>query len=184
MGAMFRKGDDMRGIAKVLLLAALVVGLTGLAFGNPIYTLANSNGGDGYLVGAPPSFQLFGADNSVLSDYTTYIATFAAPTEVEFSWSYTTYDCCGSYWDPAGYVFDGMYYQLSTDVFGAGYYGEMFGVVTQYLNAGDTFGWYVASFDGGGPGEISVNIIPEPSSMILFGTGLVGFLWRIRRKLA
>jgi len=181
---MFRKGDDMRGIAKVLLMAALVVGLTGLAFGNPTYTLANSNGGDGYLVGAPPSFQLFGADNSVLTDYTTYTATFAGPTAVEFSWSYTTYDPLGSYWDPAGYVVDGTYNQLSTDVFGAGFYGEMSGEVYQYLNAGDTFGWYVASIDGGGPGELSVNITPEPSSMILFGTGLVGFLWTIRRKLA
>jgi hypothetical protein len=34
---------------------------------------------------------------------------------LSFNWNYLTFDCCGSQWDPVGYVVNGVQTQLSTD---------------------------------------------------------------------
>ena len=80
---------------KVLLLVTMIMGITGLASAT-IWTLANSNGGDGYVVVTSNGFDLFGADNGFGDNYTTYTFTAASTQTLSFPWSYYTYDCCGS----------------------------------------------------------------------------------------
>ena len=143
------------------------------------YTLTNSNGGDGYIVGSAPSFQLFGADNDAGAIYTAYTTTASAAETVNFDWSYTTFDTAGSYWDPAGYVLNGVYTQLSTN-------GDTSGTRSVNLLAGDTFGFYVYSVDSvAGRGELYVNMAPtpEPSSLLLLSSGLLGMAGIVRRRL-
>jgi hypothetical protein len=144
------------------------------------WTLSNSNGGDGYVVTTPTGFQLWGADNGVGSNYTIYIFTATAAETLTLPWVYTSYDCCSSYWDPAGYTLNGGAYQLSAD----NLYGSQSGVLNISLNAGDNFGFYVYSRDSVlGRGEISVTTTPEPGTLALLGSGLLAGLGVIRRKL-
>jgi len=169
-------------IVKFLLLATMIIGVTGLASA-ATWTLANSNGGDGYVVTTTNGFDLFGADNGFGNNYTTYTETIASPGNYSFLWSYITHDCCGSVWDPAGYVLNGSYTQLSTNC-SVQFTCDTSGTLNLVLSAGDVFGFYVYSPDSIlGRGEIDVPPVPEPGTLALLGTGLLAGVGVIRRKL-
>lgn len=165
-------------------LMAIAVSLFATAgTANAAYTLSNSNGGDGYLMGSYPSFQLYGADNGVGTNTTLYTDTFSTATNITFSYVTNSYDCCGAEWDPAGYYLDGALVQLSPNDYVVG--DSASGTLTVDLAAGDTFGWYVTSPDSCcGRGEITVDVatVPEPATFTLLGAGLLGLGAASRRK--
>jgi len=176
------------------LLGIAVAGLTmTLASVQPAsadtFSLANDNGGDGFVNTFPGGFDLFGADNNVGANYTTYTATAATNKTVTVNWTYTTNDCCGSVYDPAGYLVNGVYTQLSTDS-GTGGQVDSSGSFIVSLLAGDVYGMYVYSSDSiFGRADISVTAsegtTPIPAALPLFASGMggLGFLtWRRKKK--
>lgn len=61
-------------IIAAIMAFGLAIGIAGSANADT-FTLTNDNIGDGYVVATPPSgFSLYGADNSVGSNYTVYSA--------------------------------------------------------------------------------------------------------------
>jgi hypothetical protein len=169
----------MKRLPRLILLTLFVISIAGYASAAP-WSLSNSNGGDGYVVLTPTGFQLWGADNGVGANTTTYTFTAPVAETLTLPWVYTTYDCCSSYWDPAGYVLNGAYTQLSADFL----FGSQSGKLYINLSAGDMFGFYVYSRDSVlGRGEIAVTTTPEPGTLALLGSGLLAGLGVIRRKL-
>jgi hypothetical protein len=76
-----------------------------------------TNGGDGFVNdivpnGFPNGFHLFGTDNDVGLD-TTYTATALSNQMFNVNWVYHT-DDGGPVFDPAGYVKNGIFTQLTT----------------------------------------------------------------------
>ena len=169
----------MKVILKLLVAAVFVLGVSGVAYGDT-YTLAKTNGGDGYVVGDYPAFQLFGSDTgNGGSNSTTFFTTTVSEAEtLSFLWNYSTQDM-DSYYDPAGYILNTFTFKLSPD---SGKTAS--GVFTLDLNAGDTFGWYVNSIDNvAGRAELDVTTFtPEPGSLLLLGSGLAGLIGLVRRK--
>jgi hypothetical protein len=151
------------------------------------WTLTNSNGGDGYqVVNSSSSVSVYGANNAEeggFPNYTTFSITAPSTGTVNVSWLYNTYDCCGSYYDPAGYEVNGVYSQLTASNYNEGV--SQMGEVSFWVNAGDTFGFYVYSTDSCcGAGEITISptaAIPEPSTVGYLIGGLAA-LWFARRR--
>jgi len=174
----------MRTLLATGVAAAALVGLA--AGPASAWTLTDTNGGDGHLgtPGAGYAYQVVGADNDVGGSLTTFENTAGAAETLTFNWSYTTFDCCGSYWDPGGYVVDGVFTQLSPSLppyadDGATYTGSF----SISVNPGDTYGFYVYSVDSiEGPGTIEFSSAPEPTTwaMMLAGLGMLGLALRRR----
>jgi len=186
-------GLAVRYFGKALIAVAVACTTMAVASIQPasadIFNLANSNGGDGFVTLSPGGFDLFGADNGASQNYTTYTATALTSQTFTVNWAYTTNDCCGSVWDPAGYVINGVYTQLSTDSSVQGQVDSN-GSFTVSVLAGDVYGMYVYSPDSvEGRGDISVSVdagtTPLPAALPLLATGIGGLglvCWRKKRK--
>ena len=144
------------------------------------WTFTDDTGGAS-ISGAYPSFTITGSDLFDLEDdLAVYTQTFASAQAVSFAWNYVTDDCCGSAWDPAGYILNGVQHQLSIN--GPANQGSS-GVATIAVDAGDVFGWYVESLDSSqGPGILSVSVVPEPANVALMLAGLGALAFAARRR--
>lgn len=147
------------------------------------FTLSNTNGGDGYVIGDSTSFDLFGSDNGSGDNFTGYTGIAATTQSYKATYTYTTHDIAGSFYDPAGYYLNGNLLRLSPLLSGA---DESFsGVLRFRVNAGDTYGFYVSSDGNFGRADIAASIaadVPEAPTwaMLIAGFGLVGGVLRRR----
>lgn len=194
-------------------LVALVAGATlgtvalgaSAASATDIFTLQDTNGGDGYVVGLPGGgFDLFGSDNGLprifdnvpLDSLTSYTATAATAQTLSFDWTYTTDDLAGAQFDPGGYLINGTQFQVSPVTSDPLAYTSGSGHVLLTLAAGDTYGFYVYSTDSQeGRADIHVTplgditapssaAIPEPGAWALMLSGFFGLGAALRRRRA
>ena len=149
------------------------------------YTFYNDDGANGTLSGSYPAFTITGSDDGSGNDDTAfYVQTYASATTVSFTWQYASLDSGGSLYDPAGWILDGVETQLSID---GGPGTTSSGSSSVDVAAGQTFGWYVHSFDStGGAGVLAVDedlppAVPEPADAALTMAGLVALLALVRR---
>ena len=174
-------------------VCGLVCGSAAIASADT-FTLTNTNSGDGFVTLIPGGFDLVGSNNGFpdedpVESFTDYTATAFAAETPTFNWSYTTNDCCGSLFDPAGYIINGVRTQLSTDGNVQGQF-DTSGILSFTLNAGDTYGFYVHTRDGFfGTADIAVTSVaatPIPAALPLFASALggLGFVgWRRKNSI-
>ncbi len=151
------------------------------------FTLNNTNGGDGYVTVDSSGFDLFGSDNESGDNLTGYTDIAAKTQSYKATYTYTTADFTGSFYDPAGYYINGALKRLSP--FDSGLPSSSSGVVRFRVHTGDNYGFYVASDGYFGRANIAAAItsdVPEVSSwiMLVAGFGIVGTVLRRRGSVA
>lgn len=167
-------GENMRRIARLMFLIVILMSVSCLGHANT-WTLANSNGGDGFVVATTTGFDLWGANNHVGLNETTYTFTASSAQNLSLLWVYTTHDVDGSIWDPAAYVLNGSFTILTN----AGLFGSQSGTLNISLNPGDNFDFAIISLDTqGGRGDIAVTFTPEPVTLSFVTVGLLGLAAR------
>ena len=142
------------------------------------------------LSGAPDSINLISSNvGDDLPASTDFTVTALADGMVNFDWLFTTADQEGPAFDPFGWLFNGVFTQLTDNSGSITQSGStMFAVV-----AGDIFGFSARSTDsccGSGTTTItnfsapdaSVSTVPVPAAAWLFGSALLGFFGFSRRK--
>ena len=173
---------------KTLRTLALALGGAVLAVGSggarAAYTFYNDDGANGTLSGSYPVFTITGSDDGSGNDDTAfYVQTYAAPTSISFTWQYASLDSGGSTYDPAGWILDGVETQLSVD---GGPGTASSGALTVSIDAGQTFGWYVHSFDStSGAGVLAVEVpppVPEPREAAMLLVSLAAWVAAARRR--
>ena len=167
-------------IAAITLMSAVSLASSAKA----AFVLNNSNGGDGYVTSIPGGFDLFGGNNGAGNNFTTYLNTSPSAQSFTFNWTYTTNDCCGAHWDPAGYVINDVPTQLTANVYGPQGTGNASGVITLNVGAGQDYGFYVYTVDGFlGRGDIAVTSgVPEPSTWAMMILGFLGLGFMAYRR--
>ncbi len=155
--------------------------------------------GDGVIdtSGAPGSISMTSNDNGgdfLNQDFT--IALFANGV-VMFDWDFFTTDTGfvegdEAFWDPFGYLLNETFIQLTDNTGGVSQSGSE----SISVGVGNVFGFRANSVDGfegaattvirefSGPLSSGTQSTPEPSTMILLGTGLVGLVAWKRKKAA
>ena len=167
----------------------IATALAASAPANAAFSLVNTNGGDGYVVGTNTNFDLFGSDDGTPDNYTAFLDTAAIAQTYKATFTYTTNDCCGSLFDPAG-LFLGSHtnslYQLSPLTSAPG--ASVTGTVRFRVGAGENYGFYVYTAESVlGRGDIAVNLatdVPEPATWMLLLTGFAIAGVGLRRRTA
>ena len=143
----------------------------------------NLDGGNGSVItsGAPHSTTINGSDGIFDSNgdplqvtaLTSYTITAVGAGKVIFDWGYQTNDGDGPLFDPAGYLLNGIVYQLSNDS-GA---NSQNGSASFDVVAGNIFGFYVDSDSLGGRASLTISSfsapVPEPGQAAMLAMGLL-----------
>ncbi len=155
--------------------------------------------GDGVIdtSGAPGSISMTSNNNGVSNLNQDFTIVLLANSMVMFDWDFFTTDTGfnggdEAFWDPFGYLLNGTFFQLTDNLGGVSQSGSESIIV----GGGNVFEFRANSYDGGfgaattviselsGPCSSRTHSMPEPSTMILLGTGLVGLVAWKRKKAA
>lgn len=99
---------------------------------------------------APGSIIVTGAEagcNQGDPSITGYEITLTSCGTISFHWDYQTSDCQGPYWDPFGYLLNGIPVQLTLDGSTTSGDNDQSGFVSVPVDVGDVFSFYVFSRD-------------------------------------
>ena len=144
--------------------------------------------------GAPASIIEISSDSGTglgLPSDTDFTITSLDNGIVTFNWVYNTADQDGSFYDPFGWLLNGVFTQLTIDDL----FTTQSGTESFAVNAGDIFGFRITSEDSLlGPATVAisnfsapetpavpttpgdVSPVPVPAAVWLFGTGLIGLI--------
>ena len=164
----------------------------------PTPNLPTSTGSTADLPLAPVSISMTSSDIEMAITDTPVNKDFTiAASEdglVGFEWDYHTNDLFGPYWDPFGYLLNGVFTKLTVD---SGEFSLTDPVVQSNsvlfaVMMGDVFGFRAHSTDSRfGPATTVISNfnffnsmipVPEPSTLVLLGSGLAGLVaWRKKK---
>lgn len=147
------------------------------------YNVANwtlsLGGGSINLAGAPLSILEISSDvGCCASSNMDFTIAAAANSTIQFNWNYTTSDADGPFYDPFGWLLNGVFAQLTND-FGS---AAQSGTTSFLVAAGDVFGFRQRSLDSW-LGSASTTIssfsvtsesVPEPATLLLMSMSLFG----------